>query len=102
MARYSACIEMLFPELPFVERVKAALDCGYDAVEFWQWHTKDIPALAATGATFALALVDSAECPEAEAETVKTILREEMEGAASLSVPLTAEAKLGHSWAEAH
>lgn len=61
MARYSACIEMLFPELPFVERVKAALDCGYDAVEFWQWHTKDIPALAATGATFALALVDSAD-----------------------------------------
>lgn len=42
------------------------------------------------------------ECPEAEAERVKEILKEEMEGAVSLSVPLTAEAKCGKSWAEAH
>lgn len=43
-----------------------------------------------------------AECPESEAERVKTVLREEMEGAASLSVPLTVDAKTGRSWAEAH
>ena len=43
-----------------------------------------------------------AECPEDEAEQVKTILREEMEGAVSFSVPLTCEAKAGRSWAEAH
>ncbi len=43
-----------------------------------------------------------AECPEEEAERVKAILREEMEGAASFSVPLTCEAKAGRSWAEAH
>lgn len=42
------------------------------------------------------------ECPEDEAEKVAEILREEMSGAASLSVPLTAQAKIGHSWAEAH
>ncbi len=42
------------------------------------------------------------ECPEDEAETVADILREEMSGAAELSVPLTVEAKTGHSWAEAH
>ena len=42
------------------------------------------------------------ECPEDEAERVKTILREEMEGAAAFSVPLTCEAKSGKSWAEAH
>ena len=42
------------------------------------------------------------ECPEAETEQVKAILTEEMEGAAALSVPLIAEAKAGHSWAEAH
>ena len=38
------------------------------------------------------------ECPMEEAECVKTILKEEMEQAASLSVPLTVEAKSGESW----
>ena len=42
------------------------------------------------------------ECPEEEAERVKTVLCEEMEGAVSFSVPLTCEAKAGRSWAEAH
>ncbi|NCB50932.1 MAG: DNA polymerase I [Clostridia bacterium] len=43
-----------------------------------------------------------AECPEAEAEITARILDEEMEAAAKLSVPLTAEAGIGRSWAEAH
>ncbi len=42
------------------------------------------------------------ECPEDEAQRVADILREEMSGAAQLSVPLTVEAKTGRSWAEAH
>lgn len=42
------------------------------------------------------------ECPEDEADKVAEILREEMGGAAKLSVPLTVDAKTGHSWAEAH
>ena len=42
------------------------------------------------------------ECPEAEAETVQRLLAEEMENAVHLSVPLTADAHIGHSWAEAH
>jgi hypothetical protein len=42
------------------------------------------------------------ECPEAETERVKAILREEMEGVARFSVPLTCETKAGKNWAEAH
>ena len=42
------------------------------------------------------------ECPGEEAEQVRDILTEEMENAAHLSVPLVAEAHIGHSWAEAH
>ncbi len=45
------------------------------------------------------------ECPEDEAEQVQDILVEEMESmrdAAELSVPLTVDAHIGHSWAEAH
>ncbi len=42
------------------------------------------------------------ECPEDEAEHVCELLRWEMEHTAELSVPLTADAHVGHSWAEAH
>ena len=41
------------------------------------------------------------ECPEAERETVAAILKEEMEGAARLPVPLTAEAGCGVTWYDA-
>jgi DNA polymerase-1 len=41
------------------------------------------------------------ECPEREAARVTSLLREEMENAASLSVPLTAEAHSGKSWYDA-
>ena len=42
------------------------------------------------------------ECPEHEAQRVAELLSEEMSGAVQLSVPLTVDAKIGHSWAEAH
>ena len=38
------------------------------------------------------------ECPQGEAEQVSLILREEMENAANLSVPLVAETRIGKSW----
>jgi len=41
------------------------------------------------------------ECPETEAEAVKALLREEMEGVFALDPPLLAEAHAGRSWAEA-
>ena len=42
------------------------------------------------------------ECPAGEAERVAQLLEEEMERVVTLSVPLLAEAKSGHSWADAH
>ena len=42
------------------------------------------------------------ECPEEEAERVRELLRYEMENTARLAVPLTVDAHIGHSWAEAH
>ncbi len=42
------------------------------------------------------------ECPEDEAERVQALLEREMENAVHYSVPLIAEAHIGHSWAEAH
>ena len=42
-----------------------------------------------------------ADTPEGEAEAVERILKEEMEGAISLRVPLTVDVKRGKSWYEA-
>ena len=41
------------------------------------------------------------ECPENEAEVVGALLREEMENAAQLSVPLVADTRTGKSWYDA-
>ncbi|ADU67708.1 TIM barrel protein [Pantoea sp. At-9b] len=53
MAGYqlSVCAEMVFLELPFIERVKRIHALGF-GVEIWGWANKDIDALAATGARF--------------------------------------------------
>ncbi|HYO00851.1 MAG TPA: TIM barrel protein [Mycobacterium sp.] len=43
--------EMVFTELPIVERVRRIRDLGF-AAEIWRWDDKDLGALAATGAKF--------------------------------------------------
>lgn len=45
----AASAEMIFLDLPFVERVERIAARGLD-VEIWDWTTKDIDALRATGA----------------------------------------------------
>lgn len=47
----SVCAEMVFLDLPFVERVKRIHELGF-GVEIWGWANKDIDALVATGARF--------------------------------------------------
>ena len=47
----AVCAEMVFRDLPFRERVERIHDLGF-AVEIWDWTTKDLDALAATGARF--------------------------------------------------
>ena len=42
------------------------------------------------------------ECPEALGPQAAAILKEEMEGAVSWSVPLTADTGIGQNWADAH
>jgi hydroxypyruvate isomerase len=40
--KYSACIEMLFRERRFADRIRAAEKAGFQAVEFWLWQNKDL------------------------------------------------------------
>jgi len=42
------------------------------------------------------------EVPEAETEPARKLVKRVMEGALKLDVPLVADARLGHSWAEVH
>ena len=49
--RLAACAEMLFLDLPVLERVRRISGRGF-LVEIWGWADKDLSALAATGAEF--------------------------------------------------
>lgn len=49
--RLAVCAEMVYTDLPFVERVRRIRDAGFD-VELWDSRGKDIQALKATGAVF--------------------------------------------------
>ena len=43
----SVCIEMVYLEYPFLERIEKAGEAGFDAIEFWNWDNKDLPAIKA-------------------------------------------------------
>ena len=47
----AVCAEMVFRDLPIVDRVKRIDDLGFQ-VEIWDWTKHNIDALKATGATF--------------------------------------------------
>ena len=47
----AVCSEMVFTELPLLERIRRIDELGF-AVEIWDWTTKDVDGLVATGATF--------------------------------------------------
>ena len=59
MARFSACIEMLFNDMEPLQRVKAAKECGYEAVEFWHWHRWDLEMMKDAELPVSLALASS-------------------------------------------
>lgn len=42
MLKLSACIDMLYRDIDFYDRFKAAKDAGLDAVEFWNFNNRDL------------------------------------------------------------
>ena len=71
MLTLSACIEMIFRELPFAERIPAAKACGIPAIEFWGWDNKDLDAIKDTaeacGAVVSVCGVGTADAKKKEA-----------------------------------
>lgn len=61
----SCCIDMMFSELPFGERIAAVKNSGLDAIEFWKWTNKDVDGIAKLVSEKELAvsifLIDSAD-----------------------------------------
>ncbi|MGP9488178.1 TIM barrel protein [Glutamicibacter sp. 363] len=50
-AQLAVCAEMVFLDLPLIDRVKRLDEAGFE-IELWDIRDKDLPALAATGARF--------------------------------------------------
>jgi hydroxypyruvate isomerase len=45
MVEVSVCIEMVYDDEPFHERIHRAADAEADAIEFWDWREKDLDAI---------------------------------------------------------
>lgn len=44
--RYSLCIEMMFPDIPFYDRVAASVNAGISELEIWHWNRRDLDHLS--------------------------------------------------------
>jgi hydroxypyruvate isomerase len=60
--KLTPCLEMLFRELPFVDRIGAVADCGYSAAEFWGHDNKDLKAIAAAAAKYGVTITSMTAC----------------------------------------
>lgn len=53
--RFSVCVEMIFRDLPFLDRLDAVGASGAEAYEFWRLDGKDLPAIADRASRLGLA-----------------------------------------------
>ena len=44
--KFAVNVEMWWEKLPFLERLRKAVEFGFPAIEFWPYENKDIPAVA--------------------------------------------------------
>ncbi|MDR6640201.1 TIM barrel protein [Paenarthrobacter nitroguajacolicus] len=77
--RLAVCAEMVYGELPLIDRVRRIHDQGFE-VELWDTRGRDIAALAATGARFSSmsgyfggSVIDSSDAHEVLASAEKLI-----------------------------
>src|SRR5687768_17254751 len=90
----SVCIEMIFNDLPIVDRLNASKDAGCDAFEFWGWKNKALDELATRASELNLAC--SALCcgfggplvQELERATIEQNVAESCAAAHQLSAPM--------------
>jgi hydroxypyruvate isomerase len=84
----AACVEMVYLDRPIEDRVRTIHDLGL-AVEIWDWRSKDLPALAATGARFT-SMTGYVEGDLTDPEGIEALLRtagDSIRAAATLGSP---------------
>lgn len=84
----AVCAEMVLLDLPLVERARTLHDLGF-AVEIWDWTSKDLDALAATGARFT-SMTGYVEGNLTEPDGIEALLRtaeQSVRAAATLGEP---------------
>lgn len=59
--KLSVCIDMMFSEFDFIDRIEEVKKCGIDTVEFWKWTNKDITKIKGSGAKVSIFNMDSAD-----------------------------------------
>jgi hydroxypyruvate isomerase len=84
----AVCAEMVFTDLPMLERVRRIDDLGF-AVEIWDWTRHDIDALVASGASFSsmTGYVSGTLTDPDGAEEMVSSAERSLEVAARLGVP---------------
>ena len=56
MAKFSLCIEPVFPELDFYDRIQAAAELGCNAIEFWDPAERDTARIGKLAAQYGLSV----------------------------------------------
>ena len=84
----AVCAEMVFTDLPFLERVEIIRDLGF-AVELWDWTQKDLDGLAATGArvTSMTGYVEGDLIDPAGADALVRTARQSIQASRTLGAP---------------
>ena len=84
----AVCAEMVFRDLPIVERIHRIHDLGFQ-VEIWDWTRHDIDALVRTGATFSsmTGYIRGTLADAAGAEQLLHTARESIPVAKALGIP---------------
>lgn len=59
--KLSVCIDMMFSEFDFADRIEEVKKCGIDTVEFWKWTNKDIEKIKKSGMKVSIFNMDSAD-----------------------------------------
>lgn len=84
----AVCAEMVFRDLPVIERVRRIDALGFQ-VEIWDWTKHDIGALASTGATFSsmTGYIEGALADREGADRLVETARESIAVAKTLGIP---------------
>lgn len=90
MVDLSVCIEMVYDNEPFHDRIHRAAAAGIDAIEFWDWRDKDLDAIETVAEEAGVEIVGCVAGgvltdPETADNTVETI-RESIETASKRGI----------------